>query len=327
MSEVTGLYQNLALTTLVSKRPRGNYIAPAIFNTLSVPKMSGVIYRRLPNSGDLIPHDTYRAPGSEAMVLWEDNPTTEPFNIRDHSLSSLLPDELRDIDSSLNEEINKVQNLCDALDLAREIKVAATVAAAATAASMTEAAPEKWDATSPTTNPIDYLLTKVGLILNNTGRRPNVLAMDYSVAVALYTNKSVRDIAKYTLNQTDMTPTVDAMARFLSAALGIANVIIADTGWVSNRGRGVVTPTLTKIWSDNVWLGNVEAPSLEYAGFGLQLKYNGPGATYGQVVKDGYLVETSRVPSRKSDAFYVHDYYDDVVINPKAGYWITDTLT
>ncbi len=327
MAETTGLYQNLALTTLVSKRPRGAYLAPVIFNTYNVPKMSGTIYRRLPNSGDLIPHDTYRAPGSEAKVLWEDNPVTEPFTIRDHSLSSLLPDELRDVDSPLNEEINKVNNIVDALDLAREINVVSKLAAAATAASMTESPSEKWDAASPTVDPLAYLIKKVSVILANTGKRPNVLAMDFDVAAALWMNSKLRGMAQYTLNQADLSPTVDIMAKFLSAALGIQNVVIADTGWISAGGRGVNNPTLQKIWSDNVWLGLVEPASLEYGGFGLQLKYNGPGATYGQTVRNGYLVETARVASRKADAYYVHNYYDDVVVNPKAGYWITNTLT
>lgn len=327
MAETTGLYQNMALTTLVSKRPRGAYLAPVIFAAYNVPKMSGVIYRRLPNSGDLIPHDTYRAPGSEAKVLWEDNPVTEPFQIRDHSLSSLLPDELRDVDSPLTEEINKVNNIVDALDLAREIEVVRTISAAATSASMTESAPEKWDAASPTSDPLAYLIGKIGLILRNTGKRPNVLAMDFDVASALFLHPKLRDTWKYTLNQTDMAPTVDVMAKFLAASLGIQTVAIADTGWKSSEGRGATTPTLTKIWGDNVWIGLVEPPSLEYGGFGLQLRYNGVGATYGQVVKNGYLVETARAASRKADAYYVHNYYDDVVLNPKAGYWITGTLT
>lgn len=327
MAEITGLYQNLALTTLVSKRPRGAHLAPLIFAALNVPKMSGTIYRRLPNSGDLIPHDTYRAPGSEAKVLWEDNPITEPFTIRDHSLSSLLPDEMRDVDAPLNEEINKVENIVDALDLAREIEVVSKISAAATAASHTEAAPEKWDATTPSEDPIKYILSKIGLILSKTGKRPNVLAMDFDVAAALFLHTSVKDMAKYTLNQTDMSPTVDIMAKFLSAALGIQQVVIAETGWISAGGRGTSNPTLSKIWGDNVFLGLVEKPSLEFGGFGLQLKYNGPGATYGQQVRNGYLVETARAASRKADAYYVHNYFDDVIINPEAGFWITDTLT
>jgi hypothetical protein len=234
---------------------------------------------------------------------------------------------LRDVDSPLNEEINKVNNIVDALDLSREIAVVTKLAAAATSASMTEAAPEKWDAATPTTDPLAYLISKISLILRNTGKRPNVLAMDFDVAAALFLHAKIRDMAKYTLNQTDMAPTVDVMAKFLAAALGIQNVVIADTGWISSGGRGVANPTLQKIWNDNVWLGLVEPASLEYGGFGLQLKYNGVGATYGQVVKNGYLVETARAASRKADAYYVHNYYDDVVLNPKAGYWITDVLT
>src|SRR5690606_4112533 len=116
--------------------------------------------------------------------------------VRDHSLHSYLPDEFRDVDAPLQSEVNKVEKIMDALDLAREKEGVATLVSAATAAGATENAPEKWDNPAATQDPISYLLGKIAVILSKVGKRPNTIAMDFQVASALYSNKVVRDVAK-----------------------------------------------------------------------------------------------------------------------------------
>lgn len=328
VGELQGLYQDMVLTNVAGKRKKTGLVMPRIMPSLNVNKPTGLIYMRDPNNIALKVQDTVRAIGGESKALYGSAPSTIEFKIHDHSLTDILPDELRLADSVLQDDINKVEGLQDALDLEREVKGPALIKSTLVTAGQTDSPTDKFDDTSAG-DPIAYLLKQIAEITPVIGIRPNLVAMDYAVADAIMTHPKTVERVKYTLPVTEVNAGIGSMERMLAVMLAIPEVIISE-GHVQNVAPKGGTQSLTSIWSDEVLIGFKETPNTNYAGLGLHLIFNGAmqtGSAGVLQVVNGYAIERARNARRFSDEFFIHGWYTDKIINPNAGIWITDTLT
>lgn len=328
--ELTGLYQDMPLTNLAARRKRAGLVAPRILASLSVNKPTGNIYVLDPEQTALLVQDTVRAISGEAKSLYGSKPTLIPYEVRDHSLTDVLADELRIADTVLADDLDSVQNIMDKLDLEREVRLPAQIKAALIAAGYTATPSEKFNAASPSADPITYLNTQIGLFIAQCGVRPNLMVMDYTVAQVLVNHPKFLERAKYTMPPASLTTGIEATERLLAAIFTIQEVVIAEGHVYNNVNKGG-TVNLTNIWADDILLAYKEPASTRYAGLGLEMLFNGFINTQGsggvKTVVNGYVIEKARNARRYADEFFVHRWYTDKLINTNAGRIITDVLS
>lgn len=319
-------YVDKSLTQVAVGRKRPTFLAERLFPVTYHDDLTGFYWVLDGNDASLITQNTERAPGSSPHSLYTEPPTKQTFTVKDHSLQDSLPDEYKSrTEPALRREQDKVVKLRDALDLVKEVRMLTALQAGLT--NVTAPATKFDDYTSTTFDPIDFLLGQFDLVEMNAGAQPNVMALDAKVARAIMNHPKVKARGLPTMGPDRYNTGISTMENVLAALLGLDEVMIA-TGSIRNIARKKETKNIVRTWSDNIVLGYREAPTTEgYAGMGITVKWN-PPAEQGEQVVNGMLVERERLGGgKKAWAFYVHDYYVQIVMNAKSGIWIPDVLT
>lgn len=317
------IYQNQALTNLAARRARPAFLASSILPSLKVAKQTGVIYKKDVRDSRLQVPDTTRAPGTKPNPLYEENPTTVSYNIVDHSLSAMLPDEVKaQLDPAIQSEANKVESLYEALLLRKEIDLMAALTASVSSDAPTVKFDDYVTTTGEGSDPIAYLMEAYATIEDAVGATPNCLALDNAVARALSQHPKFQERAKYTLAPAQNVNGIAAMANLIAAVLGLEQVFVCNGALYNSAARGAATASMSRIWGETALLFYRENPSLEYAGLGVELKWDLPGVS----AVNGVFVMQSRDDEAVADKFFVHDYYDQKIVNAGAGFLITDCL-
>lgn len=316
-------YVDKALTQVAVGRKKPTFLAERLLPVITHPDLTGNYWVLDENDSALITQNTERAPASSPHSLYNEEPTSRDFKIKDHSLQTTLADEYQNnSEPALKRETDKVNKLRDALDLVKEVRMLTALQAGLTNVT---APTDKFNSTAG--DPIDFLLGQFAMIEDGVGASPNVMAMDSKVARAIMNHPKVKERGLPTMGPDRYNTGIATMEKVIAALLGLDEVMIA-TGSIRNIARKKETKNIVRTWSDNIVLGFREEPTLEgYAGMGVTVKWNPPTESGTEVVQ-GMQVQRERLDGfRNAWAFAVHDYYVQLITNLKAGVWIPDVLT
>lgn len=312
-------YQVESLARVASGYAPEGLVASMVFPNVPSRLQTGVFYNIDPNRQFLIPRDNVRAYGKEPNAMDYDDPTTSSYNAIDHSLEGAVPDELvKQADDEAKPAFAEVKRLTYNIALKREIELVTTLGTL----SQTGSPSTKWDANGG--DAIADIKAQFSTIEDSVGVSPNMLVMDRKVARKITDSASFRDRAKYTMtpDQVRSMGTAALLAALLDIPVG--NVYLPSAHY--NSAAKGATASMTRIWDENVLLGfkedglSIGQPTQT---LGMHVTWSGSSGSG----VDGFEVDTEEVKSRKATVMYVHNYYDQVLVNPTAGYWFTNTLT
>jgi hypothetical protein len=310
-------YVDRVLTGVAAGFADGNLVADQIMPVVPHTQQTGDVFDIDPDRQFLIPRDNVRGPGGEPNRLDYDDPDTSRFFCKDHSLEGFLPDEiLQQVDAEAMGALPTMNRLVYNILLKREVEAAALVNALSQAASPST----KWDATSGSA--IGDIKARKETIRLAVGVEPNTLVISPAVLDKISETADFRDRAKFTMTPRQLETL--GYADQLAACIGVPRVLVA--GAYYNSGRRGAAATMASVWGQTVFLGFCENPRTAANGsqaFGMHVVWNGEGGG----VDGGFLVERERIPRRKGDAIYVHNYYDQFTLNPLAGFRFYDVLT
>jgi hypothetical protein len=230
----------------------------------------------------------------------------------------MLSDEERlQCEVAVQSEINTVEGIQDRLRLAREVAGVTALAAAITGGN-TSTPTNKWNDAAG--DIFSDLKSKLSTVEDNRGLTPNAVVIGADVLRKATESPAWRDRVKYTVSISEEKRI--PFATLLADAIGLenpANVFVV--GAFKNTAARGATASVSRIWGENVLLFRKEEPSFRFNGLGLQLRWAGSASG------TGFEVGVERQELAKADAFVVHDYYQDLIVNSTAAHWFTNTIT
>lgn len=302
-------YVDRVLTGVAAGFMDGALVASEILPIVPSALQTGDVYDIDPDRQFLIPRDNVRGPGGEPNRLDYDDPDTSKFFAKDHSLAGFIPDEiLQQVDAEAMGAIPTINRLTYNILLKREVETVAVVNALSQSVNPTI----KWDATNGSA--IADIKAQKETVRLAVGRNPNTLVISSAVLDKISETADFRDRAKFTLTPRQIESL--GYADQLAACIGVNRVLVADS-YYNSAQRGAA-PSMASVWGQTVFLGYCDNPRSGAGAsqaFGMHIVWNGEGGG----AEDGFLVERERIPRRKGDAVYVHNYYDQFLLNPLAG--------
>lgn len=317
MPTPSNYYLDQALTGVAAGYAPGGFIAPMLFPVVPAAKQSGKIWNIDSQRRFLKILDTARAPGAEANRMGYNDPDTIDFFAQDHALTGFLPDEVvAQADVEAAEAIPTVEDLVRLIALERERNLVTLLGTL----SQTSSPSTKWNDAGGSI--ISDLKDQKETIRQAVGQSPNTIAITDQVLEQV----SETPDWKARVYQGGFTATeVERIgpAAMLASFIGVQNVYVAKA-YHNTAALGQVA-SMASIWGENVLLAYTENPrglNRPSQALGIHVVWSGGE---GQAV-DGFMVERKRVEERKSEAFFVHHYYDQVLLNSGAGYLFTNVL-
>jgi hypothetical protein len=311
-------YLDLALTGVAAGYAPGGLIATQVFPLVPAAKQSGKFWNIDSERRFLKILDTARGPGAEANRMGYNDPGTLSFFAMDHALTGFLPDEVKDqAEVEAQEAIPTVEDLVRLIALEREQNLVTLLGTL----SQTSSPSTKWD--DPGGSAISDLKAQKETIRTAVGRSPNTIAITDQVLDLI----SETPDWKERVYQGGFTATeVERIgpAALLASFVGVEKIFVA-TAYHNTAALGQPA-SMASIWGENVLLAYTENPrglNRPSQALGIHVAWSGGEGK----AMDGFLVERSRFEERKSDAFHVHHYYDQVLLNAGAGYLFTNVLT
>lgn len=208
--------------------------------------------------------------------------------------------------------------------LQRENRLAAKIAADWTGGSYTGTPSTKWDNVASGT-PIADITARIAQIQSRCGYRPNVIGSDVQVIDKIYNVDEVQENIRYTQTISSQPGDPGARAALLAGRLGLDTWAVASNANNNTAGYGAA-PTLTAIWSDNVFLGNNSLNDVQGATSAAGIHATWNGTDVGGIV-NGLRVEEYRDEAAGGYNYKVTGYEHALTLDINRGFWFTDVLT
>lgn len=260
----------------------------------------------------LILPTTLRAMGAEAnRASWSISFTT--YQLREHALADLIPDrKRRNSDKAINLDVDTTEYLTEKILMRKELDLADlalnTPANWANRTSLTSTF--AWSANTTLSSPILFVDSAATVVLQNSGKRPNLVAMDFRTFQFAKEHTNLTDRVKYVSAE---SLTEGIMARFFN----VDQVLVASG--IRNTGEEGVGDTLGFIYTDAALVAYVEkSPGLKRPSALLTFKQTEGGNPY-KVKKwrddprDGDVVEVSCLYQHRSPASVCGYHINDTV--------------
>jgi hypothetical protein len=269
--------------------------------------------------------NTARAPGTAANRSGVDITRPVRFACEDHAQAELIPDEHRAVMGPMNQPaLDATDNAMDRLRLDFEIEVRDIIDNAASATDITTSSPtNKWD--DPAGDPIGDLKRKIHELKENSGVKPNRVALDSAVLDFIAENPDFIDRVKY-----NQIPAASGTATALSQLVGLEpGAIVSCNIALQNQSKEGQAEDLVSIWGDRVLLYYAEPVKIKTMNFGMTVLWNHPDLQPRAMggVAEGIRVVTYRDDSVSSDVVEAHWYYDILMLQPLVAHLFTNTTT
>lgn len=306
----SNVHQNQALENVSVSYKNGDFIASDLCPTVPVTHESNSYY--IYSRDQLYLPQTLRAAGAEANQATF-SVSTSTYRVQEHALKDVITDRARDnADKALNLEVDCVEHLTMLIQMRQELELADLVTPTGTWANVTSLTSTfAWSANTTLSNPIQFLDSAASTIMQTSGLKPNVCAINDPTFRAAKEHVSIVDRIKYT--------SADSVSEDILAKLFNVDKVLVARG-VRNTGQEGLSDLTTNswIWTDVAWVGYVEKnPGLKK-----------PSALYNFTLKKGNTVEVRqwREDSLKADAIEVSKMYQQQVAFSAAGYLIYNTV-
>ncbi len=290
------------------------FIAPLVFPQVPVAKQSDVYYiiekaawLRVPN--------TLRAPKTRANRV-EFTVTSATFFCHNHALAgdNALED-LSNADVAVQLRENTTANVLEALNRAREVRVANMITSVSNMGSgVALAGAAKWSDYASSA-PIADVTTAHAFIRNNTGLQANTAIIDYDTLMILRQHPDLLDMYKYTAGGSITDEQI-------KAAFRVQNLLIGNG--IKNNALEGATASITNIWGNVCILARlVPGVSLQTATLGVQMRWRPDGIPSDMQV---YRSIENAAGSRKIEILETGYFGDEKIVAKELGYVIKDTL-
>ena len=259
----------------------------------------------------LILPETARADGAPAnkatFVL-----STATYSLEEHALRDIITDRSRNnSDKAIRLDADTTEYLTEKIMLQKENDMATLVGTAANwSQTLSLTSTLAWDQNTTLSNPIIQIDTATSVIARNTGKRPNLVALDYTTFLAAKEHVSILDRTKYT--------TAESITESLLATLfGVSKILVARG--IRNQGPEGLSESMTFIWTDMAFVAWVEpSPGLKKA----SALYTFTQQSFG----NPFMVKRWREEELKGDWIEVSTLYQHQAVASQCAFQIVNTI-
>jgi hypothetical protein len=281
------IHQNKPLEGISVAYKNAEYIADKLAPVYPVAHESDTYY--VYSKDTLRLPETLRAVGAEAHEGdW--NVSTASYLMDEHALKHLVADRQREnADPALDLDVDATEYLTDRILFRREKALIDLVQNNGSWANeMSLAATNTWSLQTTVSNPIPMMDTATAVILQNTGKKPNVCLLSLVGFNAAKENMNITDRVKYT----SADSVTEAM---LGKLFGIPEVMVSRA--TQNTSDEGLADSMAFLMTDCAWVGYVEkTPGLRKAS-ALYTFVKGPTPMqvkkYRVEERDGDMIEVS----------------------------------
>lgn len=306
----SSVHQDQALENVSVAYKNGDLIASELCPMVPVNHESNKYY--VYSRDQLVLPQTRRAAGAEANLA-SFSLSTSTYKLQEEALKDVISDRARaNADPALNLEVDCVEHLTNLILMRQEVDLAGLVAFTGTWANVTSLTSTfAWSANTTLSNPILFVDSAASAIMQASGLKPNVVAINDPTFRAAKEHVSVVDRIKYT--------SAESVGEDLLAKLFNVDKLLVARGIQNSGAEGLADATVNSwIWTDVAWVGYVENnPGLKK-----------PSALYNFTMKQGNPVKVLRWREDKleGDAIQVSKLYQQQVAFSAAGYLIFNTV-
>ena len=259
----------------------------------------------------LILPETARANGAEAnRASW--SISTSTYTLEEHALKDLVTDrDRRNADPAIKLDIDLTEYLTEKILMRQEVDLATLVGTAANWANTTSlSTTQAWSQNTTLSSPLGNADSAASVITQNSGKKPNVCAMDDRTFRAAKEHTSTVQRIMYTSAQS-VTPDL------LASLFGVERVLVASG--IQNTGAEGLSETMAFIWTDMAFFAYVErSPGLKK-----------PSALYTFTQAEGgmpYKVTQWREDSLDGDMVQVSKLFQNRAVASACAYQIVNTV-
>lgn len=249
--------------------------------------------------------DSRRSPGSEARKVTRSIGSATFFALNYALKMSITIEDEVNADPMYRQELleGNAQYLVDLLDLDIDQRVAAmvtTVANVGSGAGVSSA----WTGTG--SNPIGNINTAIDIVTDNTGKRPNRIAMGLSAWRSLRRHSDIRNIIFGTNNGGGYPSTAQVANVF-----EVDEIIVGQT--FENTANENMAEVLSPIWADHVvvYYASEQRPGAGEPSAFRSFRWNAPGLANMQVERHPF---DSKIKAQEMEVGY---YQDEKVTGPQ----------
>ena len=301
------LHINKALTNISVKYKNNEYIASKVLKDVPVKKESDLYYVHV---RDFRLPDTLRANKAPSnQVTW--GVSTSSYVLNEHALSDVITDrDRRNADSPISPDIEATELLTDKIQLRFEKEIADLLFTTGSwSNNMTGSTATSWKYNTTTSAPIQNVLSATGLIIKNSGTKPNTLVLGWDTFEALKENTNVYDRIKY-VERAIVTEDL------LAALFDVDKVYVGKA--IYDAGAEGVGESIISLWGGNALLAYFNPKvSLRAVTAALNLRISEAGNPY-KVKKwreekiSGDVIEVSTMFAPKAVATSCAYYFDAI---------------
>lgn len=255
--------------------------------------------------------ETIRADGAESNRA-NFNLSTASYQLTEHALHEDITDRQRDnADKAIKLDVDVTEFLTSRILTRRELdlqNIVQTTTSWGNSTSLTSTL--AWSANTTTSNPITLIDSVSSVILLNAAKMPNVIAMNDQAFMAAKEHTSIVDRVKYTSMQS-VGP--DLLARLFN----VDKVLVAKVTY--NTGDEGVGDTISRIWSDTVFVGYIDpTPGLK--------RISALATFWKKNTGMPWTVKKWREEKLSADRVEVGSMFQNRAISSDCGYIIIDTV-
>lgn len=319
---------NQALTNLLIATPQEGFIAGKLLPVLPVLKQSDVYFKFDSKQRAWALSDDRRAPGTLGNT--EDYALSyDTYRCEDHALHGFVTaEEIANYDNPLQPTMDKVNFLAQKTTLNEEYGAKAALDAALTAVPFTAAL--NTDAGQTTVDPYEFINAQINTIRLAIGRRPNVMAMDLLVFMALQAHPAIQDKIKYT--GTGDNP-AQVTEKTLAELFKLDEVLVSTA--VINSAKEGQDASNAALWGTSIYLlYRNPRPALREPSTGYTITWGSPNGVYGGTpmsnlpasVSKGWVVESWVEQKLKREDYRVQKYYTQKIVLTSGGLILTGAI-
>lgn len=230
LSNVSVLYRN------------ESYIGMEIFPEVQVKKSSDLyrVYDR-----DFRIPETLRANRGVANEA-SFNVSTATYNLEKHALKDYISDDDADNYDLASLEVDTTENLTDKILRRFEKSVASLITTTSWSLNLSLTSTNAWNATT-TVDPVSHFDTATVIVVQNSGKKPNITGMGLAAWFALKNNAQVLDRVKYTSSEVSQA----MVAKLIGTGKIVTSEQVEDTADEgASTGANIVS-----LWNDRVFHG------------------------------------------------------------------------
>lgn len=259
----------------------------------------------------LILPQTLRGNGAVATEV-DYTVSTTTYVLNAHGVKQLVTDRDRDnADAAIKPDIDATEYLTQLILMRREADLLELIGTTANWANVTSLTSTfAWSANTSLSNPIAFVDSAASVIAQNSGKLPNVVAMDDRTFRAAKEHTQTVDRVKFTSPES-LGPAI------LARLFNVDQVLVS--GAIQNTGQELLSETMAFMMTDAAWIGYVErSPGLRKPSALYTLEQTSDGSPY--------MVKKWREEERGGDFVEVNTKFRHVVPASQCAYIIANTV-